>query len=225
MNIMAEENVLVDVMNMLEAGPTNLPAAAPGSDIPALREQLAILVSCGRCKESIGTNLTHEQVRRLEDKDVMKYSKRHEAFIGARTTEALIDSFLAFTTKALGMVVKLKDPEALKDKLKNVDTTQQVTSQTPATKQKNPKRVAAGKGIAERAKMAREAKKKALIEAQSIIANKQAGPPPADTPPPVADTPYESTKNVLTTTQWLSVISIVVSLAGIYYKGEEIKGL
>ena len=55
---------------------------------------------------------------------------------------------------------------------------------------------------------------------------KQSGPPPVtDTPslPPLTDT--ESTKNVLTTTQWLSVISIVVSLAGIYYKGKEIKGL
>ena len=107
-----------------------------------------------------------------------------------------------------------------------VDTTQQVTSQMPATKQKNPKRVAAGKAVAERTRIAREAQKKALIEAQSMIANnqvKQAGPPP-----PVTETPLpvtESTKNVLTTTQWLSVISIVVSLAGIYYKREEIKGL
>ena len=31
----------------------------------------------------------------------------------------LIDSFLAFSTKALGLVVKLKDPEALKNELKN----------------------------------------------------------------------------------------------------------
>ena len=107
---------------------------------------------------------------------------------------------------------------------------QQVTSQTPATKQKNPKRVAAGKAIAERTKMAREAQKKALIEAQSIIAKQaappSAAPPSADLPaadPPAADP--ESTKNVLTTTQWLSVISIVVLLAGIYYKREEIKGL
>ena len=109
-----------------------------------------------------------------------------------------------------------------------VDTTQQVTSQTPATKQKNPKRVAAGKAVAERTRIAREEQKKALINAQSMIANnhmKQTGPPPpvTDTPLPVTDTP--STKNVLMTTQWLSVISIVVSLAGIYYKREEIKGL
>ena len=104
------------------------------------------------------------------------------------------------------------------------DTTQQVTSQTPATKQKNPKRVAAGKAVAERTRIAREAQKKALIEAQSMIANnqvKQAGPPLTETP----STDTESTKNVLMTTQWLSVISIVVSLAGIYYKREEIKGL
>ena len=98
---------------------------------------------------------------------------------------------------------------------------QQVTSKTPETKQKNPKRVAAGKAIAERTRMAREAQKKALIEAQSIIAKAD---PPA--PPSVADTSSaapESTKNVLTTTQWLSVISIIVSLAGIYFKREEIK--
>ena len=98
------------------------------------------------------------------------------------------------------------------DSQQPADTAQQVTSQMPATKQKIPKRVAAGKAIAERTKMAREAQKKALIEAQSIIAKK-------------ADPPSESTKNVLTTTQWLSVISIVVSLAEIYYKREEIKGL
>ena len=116
MNIMAEE--MAEVMNLLEAEPSAaLPA--PGPDIPALRDRLAILVSEGKCKEATGVNLTHEQVRRLEAKDVMKYSKLHEAYVGAKTTEALIDSFLAFTTKALGMVVKLKDPEALKNELKN----------------------------------------------------------------------------------------------------------
>ena len=116
---MAEENVVVaEVLNLLEAEPAAaLPA--PGPDFPALHENLAILVSSGRCKAAIGTNLTHEQVRRLEDKDVMKYSKRYEAYVGAKTTEALIDSFLALSTKALGLVVKIKDPEALKNELKN----------------------------------------------------------------------------------------------------------
>ena len=105
---------------------------------------------------------------------------------------------------------------------------QQVTSKTPATLQKNPKRVAAGKASAEKTKKAREAQKKAFIEAQSIIAQAklpavaQAKPPAV----PVADTPSAvTTKNVLTTTQWLSIISIVVSLVGVYYKREEIKNL
>ena len=97
---------------------------------------------------------------------------------------------------------------------------QQVTSKAPATKQKNPKRVAAGKAIAERTRIAREAQKKALIEAQSIIAQEKRADPPA----PPAEPPSE-TKNILTTTQWLSVVGIIVSLVGIYYKREEIKNV
>ena len=111
------------------------------------------------------------------------------------------------------------------------DTDQQVTSKTPATKQKNPKRVAAGKATAERTRIAREEQRKTLIEAQSIIAQaKHTADAQAKLPAdPVTDTPSalqaESTKNVLTTTQWLSIISIVVSVAGLYYKREEIKNL
>ena len=114
------------------------------------------------------------------------------------------------------------------------DYAKQVTSTVPATKQKNPKRVAAGKAIAERTKQAREAQKKKLAEADIIIANNQlkkaeaaaaADPPAAQPPaadPPAADPP---TRNVLTTAQWLSVISIFISMVGIYYKREEIKNV
>ena len=115
---MDEEIAMAEVMNLLEAEPSAaLPAPAP--DIPALREQLAILVSTGKCKEAIGVNLTHEQVRRLEDKEVMKHSKRYETYVGAKTTETLIESFLSFSTKALSLVVKLKDTETLQNELKN----------------------------------------------------------------------------------------------------------
>ena len=98
---MAQENdpVLTEVMNLLDVEPASLPAAAPGPDIPALREQLAILVSTGKCKEAIGVNLTHEQGRRLEDKDVMRHYKRYETYVGGKTTETLIESFLSFATK------------------------------------------------------------------------------------------------------------------------------
>ena len=36
-------------------------------------EQLEILVCTGKCKEAIGVNLTHDQVKRLDDKDIMKH--------------------------------------------------------------------------------------------------------------------------------------------------------
>ena len=68
---MAEENypVMAQVMNLLEVEPASSPAAA---DIPAPSEQLAILVSTGKCKEAIGVQLTHDQVRRLKYKDVIE---------------------------------------------------------------------------------------------------------------------------------------------------------
>ena len=121
MNIMAEENVMAEVMNLLEAepAPAALPAASPAVDIPALREQLAILVSTGKCKEAIGVNLTYEQVRRLDDKDVMKHYKRYKTYVGAKTTETLIESFLTFSVKALGLFVNLEDTQALQNELKN----------------------------------------------------------------------------------------------------------
>ena len=120
--IMAEQNdpALTDVMKMLEVEPAQPPVAMlAGPDIPALCEQLAILVSTGKCKEAIGTQLTHDQVKRLSDKDVMRAHKRYETYVGAKTTETLIDSFLSFATKALGLVVRLKDTEALQNELKN----------------------------------------------------------------------------------------------------------
>ena len=106
-----------------------------------------------------------------------------------------------------------------------VDTTQRVTSKAPATKQKNPKRVAAGKAIAERTRQAREAQKKKLAEADIILPNNQLKKAEAAAAAPAAEplAAEPPTKNVLTTTQWLSVISIFISVVGIYYKREEIK--
>jgi len=56
-----EEAALVEVMNLLQTEPEPLSGSAggivpttPGPDIPALREQLAMLVSTGKAKEAIG---------------------------------------------------------------------------------------------------------------------------------------------------------------------------
>ena len=120
MEVKTEE--VSEVMNLLEAEPTTAtpPLAFGGlnEDIPSLREQLAVLVSTGKAKEAIGVQLTHEQVKQLSDKDVQKYAKRYETYVGAKTTESLIDSVICLASKALGFLVKIKDPDALQKELK-----------------------------------------------------------------------------------------------------------
>ena len=96
-----------------------------------------------------------------------------------------------------------------------VDTAQQVTSQTPATKPKNPKRVAAGKAIAEKTKQAREEQKKKLAEYEARENDQiKTGPPAVSASEPAAPEPPVDEPSKITTTQWLSVISIIVSLVG-----------
>ena len=114
-----------------------------------------------------------------------------------------------------------------------VDITQQATTPTTAPRVKNPKRVAAGKAVAERTRLAREQQKKAAAEAAVIIANNKAkgsnsvaDPPVSEPTPTIADETLKSTEeknSSLSTTQWIGVIGIVVSLIGIYYKREELK--
>ena len=40
-------------------------------------------------------NLTNEHVKRLDNKEVMKYQKRYETYVCAKTTENLIDAGLS----------------------------------------------------------------------------------------------------------------------------------
>ena len=111
------------------------------------------------------------------------------------------------------------------------EITQQATTPTPTTTPKhvkNPKRVAAGKLAAEKTRLAREQQKKAAAEAAIIIANnkaKAAAPAPEPDPPTllVAEDSNKVDNSSLSTTQWIGVAGIVVSLIGIYYKREELK--
>ena len=82
-----DEQAMTEVMNM-EAEPSNPGSkdlTAPGPDIPALCEKLAVLVS-RKAKKAIGVQLTHEQVKHLSDKDVEKYIKRYETYVSSKTT-------------------------------------------------------------------------------------------------------------------------------------------
>ena len=112
-----------DVMQLLEASPdSSTPSAVPLvslNDTPAHREKLAVLVSTGKSKEAIGVQLTHDQVKRLDEKDAEKYYKRYKAYAGNKTAESLIDSFLMFVSKAVGMAVSIDDVKELQNYLKN----------------------------------------------------------------------------------------------------------
>lgn len=87
-----------------------------------------------------------------------------------------------------------------------------MTVPTSATKPtKNPKRVAVGKATAGKTRLAREAPKR-KTEA-IIVAYKE-----KETVNKTVDT-----ASVVSTTQWLMVVSIIVSQFGLYYKREEIE--
>jgi len=103
------------------------------------------------------------------------------------------------------------------------DITQQATTPTATTQRvKNPKRVAAGKMVAERTRLAREEQKKATeaYHAENKAKAATAAPEPAPT------TEGESPKSGgLSTNQWIAIGGICVSLLGIYYKREELKAM
>ena len=114
-----DETALNEVMQMLEAQPLDITSSTAVDQIPSQREKLVILVSNGKSKEAIGVQLTHDQVKHLSDKDVQEYSKRHEAYIGNKTTDFLIDSTLMLFSKGVGMVVLIDDVKELQKELKN----------------------------------------------------------------------------------------------------------
>ena len=92
---------------------------------------------------------------------------------------------------------------------KELEPTEQVTTTEKKTKPKDPGRIAAGKRLAEHNKKVREAKK-AGREKEIPKENKY-------------EIPKENNQEgSFSLTQILSVVSIVVSLAGLYYKRKEL---
>ena len=103
-----EQEAITDIiaMNILEAEP------ASDSDH---REQLAVLVASGRAKEMIGVSFTQDQVKRLSEKDVEKYFKRYEASISSKTCDAIVDTFLQLSCKALAYFLPVDEGKLMKD--------------------------------------------------------------------------------------------------------------
>ena len=93
---------------------------------------------------------------------------------------------------------------------KELEPTEQVTTTEKKTKPKDPGRIAAGKKLAEYNKKAREAKKVGRENKEIPKENKD-------------EIPKENNQEgSFSLTQIISVVSIVVSLAGLYYKRKEL---
>ena len=93
-----------------------------------------------------------------------------------------------------------------------------VTADPPKTKPattKNPGRVASGKRLAERNRLAREAKKKAEAEAASGTAKTSRSPPAGETNTPAGD-------NSISLITILGIGGLIVSALGVYYQREAI---
>ena len=119
---MSEQDVLNDVMQMLEAAsdiskPSDFPVSLPANNVPKQCQNLAVPVSTGKTKEALGTQLAQKQVKRLTDKEVEEFYKRYEAYVGSKTTKAFIQNFLMLASKAVDMVVKVNDVDALQKDL------------------------------------------------------------------------------------------------------------
>ncbi|KAL9981054.1 hypothetical protein ACROYT_G009711 [Oculina patagonica] len=98
--------------------PESVKGAASEQELASVMELLGAEPE-SKSKEAIGVQLTHEQVKRLTDKEVEKYFKRYEAYVGTKTTENLIDSALTLSTKLASLFVPMKNIEALQKELKN----------------------------------------------------------------------------------------------------------
>ena len=120
-----EDQALNEVMELLEATPDTTPPTGLArvvpvvSNIPEQREKLAILVSTGKSKEAIGLKLTHDQVKRLSDKEVEKLYQRYETYVGNKITDSLVDNAIRLFTKGISMVFEVKDEAKFQQDLKN----------------------------------------------------------------------------------------------------------
>ena len=79
------------------------------------KEQLAILVVSGNCKEMLGVKLTQEQIRRLPEKDVKNFFKRYEASVSSKTCDAIVDTFIQLSCRALAYFLPLEQNNLKKD--------------------------------------------------------------------------------------------------------------
>ena len=116
----AEEQALNEVMQMLKSPPdtskpSDFPVSLSANNVSEQREKLIMLVSTGKSKEALGTQLPRDQMKPLSGKDVEKFYKRCEAY--GKTNENLIKNFLRVFSKTIGIFFNVDDVKALQKDL------------------------------------------------------------------------------------------------------------
>ena len=102
----------------------------------------------------------------------------------------------------------------------NSPTPARVTADPPQTKpSKNPGRVASGKRLAERNRLAREAKKQAQAEAASTASASNTTTSASNTTTATAS----DNNNNLSLVTVLGIVGLIVSVLGVYYQREAIR--
>jgi hypothetical protein len=102
----------MDIDELLNEVPTQL-------EDNDLKEQLSVLISSGRCKEMVGKELTHEEVKKLPETEVKKYYKRYEAALASKTTDAVAMSAVGLAAKLLGYALPIDNVDNLQRDLRN----------------------------------------------------------------------------------------------------------
>ena len=100
-----EAAAIADVMNILDE---------PSSETDH-REQLAVLVASGKAKEMTGVDLTQDQVKRLNEKDVERYFRRYETSLSSKTCDAMVDTFLQLSCRFISHFLPDDQNRLLKD--------------------------------------------------------------------------------------------------------------
>ena len=78
------------------------------------RERLAVFVASGISKEMVGVSLPQDQVKKLTEQDVEKYFKRYKASLSSKTCDAMVDTFLQLSCKALAHFLSVDEGKLLK---------------------------------------------------------------------------------------------------------------
>ena len=67
-----------------------------------------------KANEMIGVSLTQNQVKRLSERDVEKHFKRYEVSLSSKICDAMVDTFLQLSCKALAHFLPLDEGKLLR---------------------------------------------------------------------------------------------------------------